>query len=125
MPDTMKEIRGGVENLRPIVSLQIEGCLTPLDFLVDTGFTGELTLPQRFTKKLGLEDMGPEISTTASGEEVNTRIYRGFINWFERRTAVGVLATPGNQALVGTQLLASCKLKIDFPEEKVKITKLV
>ena len=69
--------------------------------------------------------MGPEIFTTASGEEVNTRIYRGFINWFGRRTAVGVLATPGNQALVGTQLLASCKLKIDFPEEKVKITKLV
>ena len=46
------------------------GIHQPIDAVVDTGFTEELTLPSKFIEDLGLEFFGSRIATLADGSEV-------------------------------------------------------
>ena len=86
----------------------------PLDFQIDTGFSGTLIV--------GEELFDPTCGTpvgTMQAELADEHIarYDGFVvvvNWFDEPTQVLVLVGPGKLCLLGTDMLKPHRLEIDY-----------
>jgi len=107
------------KNDYPIITVDLEN--QPVDVLVDTGFNGELMLPAYTIEKLHLISVGEESYKTASGDVINTIFYFANLNWFNRNIKVGVLATKGDNALLGMGLILPHTLLISPTEQRVEI----
>jgi len=107
------------KNDYPIITVALEN--QPIDVLVDTGFNGELMLPLSAIEKLNLKSVGDESYKTASGDVINTTFYFANLNWFNRNIKVGVLATTGENALLGMGLILPHSLLISPSEDRVEI----
>ena len=105
-------IRGQVvENadgeLEPRLTISVEyasGGLLRCDVIVDTGFTGWLTLPEPVIRELGLVKIGSLPTTLASGEAEEFDYYETRIMWHGRFHWVEVLQSI-DQPLLGMELL--------------------
>lgn len=107
------------KNDYPIITVALDN--QPINVLVDTGFNGELMLPLTSIEKLNLECVGEESYKTASGDVINTTFYFANLNWFNRNIKVGVLATRGENALLGMGLILPHTLLISAIEERIEI----
>jgi len=107
------------KNDYPIITVDLEN--KPIDVLVDTGFNGELMLPLSAIEKLNLKSVGDESYKTASGDVINTTFYFANLSWFNRIIKVGVLATTGENALLGMGLILPHTLLVSPTEERVEI----
>ena len=74
------------------------------DVIVDTGFTGWLTLPEPVIRELGLVKMGNRPATVASGEVEWFDYYETRIVWHGQARWVGVFQSI-DQPLLGMELL--------------------
>lgn len=83
-----------------------------IEFTVDTGFTGALSLPPRFVESMGLPFDGRGIAVLADGSAFETRRHRARIEWHGRVREVRVITTDGDP-LVGMTLLRGSKLSMD------------
>ncbi len=75
-----------------------------VEAILDTGFTGHLTLSPALVAELGLPLLGSRNSVLADGRRVALDVYRARILWDGRRRAVEVLATQGG-ALAGMSMI--------------------
>jgi clan AA aspartic protease len=75
-----------------------------VEVVLDTGFTGHLTLPPKVVAELGLPLLGSRNSVLADGGRVALDVYRAQVLWDGRRRSVEVLATGGG-ALAGMSLI--------------------
>lgn len=118
-------LSGKIENGRAIIPVEIEGtsAFTKVPVLLDTGFNGELMLASQTIASLGLNYEGTEGFFVATGDYVNTNFFSAFVHWFGKRRLTGVLATEGNQSLLGMDLLADCLITINVPDRVVEINK--
>lgn len=92
--------------------------------VVDTGFTGELTLPEEHIRELGYSYWGTIDGTLADGSEVQMNLYEGRILWHDRDRDILVGAADG-QALVGMELLSGSRLTVEAtPGGEVRIEEL-
>src|SRR2546425_9455582 len=66
-----------------------------LDAVVDTGFTGHLTLPLEIVKRLGLVFAGPTEATLGDGSHAAFSVYEAEVLWQGSRHPIGVLAADG------------------------------
>ena len=120
---------GSVNNyLEPIVALMVHGNGAPsetIDFTIDTGFSGELTLPQDVIERLKLlrdEDGVPYV--LADGTLRVMPRYIGRAQWHGQIRDVNIIDN-GSEALLGMQLLAGSNLNFDAaPGGAVIITEL-
>jgi clan AA aspartic protease len=83
-----------------------------IEALIDTGFTGFLTLPKSIVTQLGLSAYSREEGTLGDGSRCIFDIYSGVVIWEGQSIPIdinGSEATP----LVGMGLLYGCQLKID------------
>lgn len=87
----------------------------PIDFVVDTGFTGDLCLPLEAVAALGLSFDKLEPARLANDSQIELSVYRATILWDGAEREVGVLAT-GRRPLVGTAMLENHELVIQFTE---------
>ena len=120
---------GTVNNyLEPVVSLIVLGNSAPpeaIDFTIDTGFSGELTLPQDAIDRLNLlrdEEGVPYI--LADGTLRVMPRYIGRAQWHGEIREVNVIDS-GSEALLGMQLLAGSNLNVEAtPGGTVIVTEL-
>ncbi len=92
--------------------------------VVDTGFTGDLTLPSDIVEVLSLVPTGSRDATLADDHNVDLASYDAEVLWHERRIQVEALAM-GGTALVGMELLRSNELCIQAtPGGRVEIRNL-
>ena len=87
---------------------------TPLDFQIDTGFTGTLIVGEELFDPGCGSPVGP-IKAELADEHIAS--YDGFVvvvNWFEEPTQVLVLVGPGKLCLLGTDMLKPHRLEIDY-----------
>ena len=84
-----------------------------IEFIIDTGFAGFLTLPLQAVKALGLPFARPLTATLADGSLIQTDVHIATIIWKGAEHKVEVLAT-GRQPLLGTLMLKQHNLDIDF-----------
>jgi len=86
-----------------------------LEFVVDTGFTGELTLPSSAVQALGLPLVRQITANLADDSTIDVDVHAATILWDGYEREVGVLAT-GSRPLLGTLLLDGYELTARFTE---------
>ena len=84
-----------------------------MEFVVDTGYTGYLTLPVAAVHAMGLPHLHRTSADLADDTTVELDVYMATILWHGAITDVPVLAT-GRRALLGTALLDDCELTAQF-----------
>lgn len=91
--------------------------------LLDTGFTGQLMLPEEIIDKLKLEQIGVSDYLMASGEGRVTNVYRGAMQFFNEEKEIIVLSTDADFSLAGMDLFHDCKIIIERHKGNVEVTK--
>lgn len=108
-------IRGALnDDLEPMVVVEIssgDGRFQTVEALLDTGFSGHLTLPPDAVARLGLEHAERMPMTLADGQRIEVSLYRGFAQWLGEVRRISVIATDG-PPLLGMSLLAGGKITI-------------
>ena len=105
-----------VDGLEPIVSLLVipqKGDPIEVIATLDTGSTGELTLPPSAIRDLELKLLRSDNAVLADGSKVFTEIYEATVLWFGDLRTITVYeldATP----LLGMRLLQNCRLTMDI-----------
>ena len=78
-------IRGRVsENRQALIGIEIadqQGRFQLLEAVLDTGFTGYLTLPTDFIRQLGLRHVGQRTFELASGDLYEFEAYLAAVSW--------------------------------------------
>lgn len=90
-----------------------DGVLRTLAATVDTGFTGWLTVPSSVMLELGLTPSGEAQSTMANGLEAESVFCAATVEWHGNAMDVFV-DIMDNTPLIGTDLLASSRLAIEW-----------
>jgi clan AA aspartic protease len=107
---------GFVQNLQACVSVALnlpDGTSVSVEFVIDTGFEGALSLPAETVAALKLPFELELDSILADGSTVATPVHSATIVWQDRTIEVAVLAL-GERPLLGTALLEGCRLDVDF-----------
>jgi clan AA aspartic protease len=92
-----------------------------LEAWVDTGFTGELVLPQTVIAALGLVQSGTVTGELGDGSTKVMNTYTCLIDWFGQKLQVEAIANHGHFPLLGVGLLRDHKLAIDYPARTLSI----
>ena len=83
-----------------------------LEAVIDTGATDWLTLPESIVRELGLRLTSTRYVNQAHGPPIQANVYAVWVSWHGRNRRV--FAESGNEALIGTDLLADSRLTIDW-----------
>jgi clan AA aspartic protease len=81
---------------------------------IDTAFTGELVVPRSTITQLGLRQSSFVSAGLADGKQVILGTFSCVIEWFGERRQVEVIESDGAIALLGTGLLRTNKVEIDY-----------
>jgi clan AA aspartic protease len=100
------------EAVIPLVVRGPAGHEAAVDAVIDTGFTGWLTLPTALVVALGLPFGGSTRATLSDGSEVAMDVFEATVVWDTRERQVTVLATEGG-VLVGMAMLLGFRLTIE------------
>lgn len=84
-----------------------------LESVVDTGFEGAFTLPGLVARELGLHSTGIRPLTLASGQTIRTDTCIARLLWHGLPVDARAYVM-GNKPMIGTTLLANCRLSIDW-----------
>ncbi|MDY7015808.1 MAG: clan AA aspartic protease [Cyanobacteriota bacterium] len=91
------------------------GSSIPIEFVIDTGFTGELCLPLEAVSLMGLTFRHDILANLADNSEALLSLYEAIVLWDDEEREVLVIAT-GRRPLLGTALLDEQELVIQFTE---------
>ena len=111
-------ITGQVSNRRALVPVTIRLSGQPdliIEFVVDTGFAGFLTMPLAAVLAMGLSYQHHTPAGLADDSQVQIPVYEATIVWESVERAVRVLAM-GKRPLLGTALMEDRELRILFRE---------
>lgn len=95
-----------------LVSVQGPSGVREIDIVIDTGFTGDLTLPRQVITALGLIYHSQVSATLANGDRVTLSKFEAQVAWHGRGRDVLVLETDGG-ALAGMSLLYGSRVVLD------------
>lgn len=92
---------------------------------IDTGFNGDLELPEALQKALNPQYIGEVTSVLAGGQTIVEELYR--VNFLFDGKMIPAEATfvVNSDILVGTHLLQEYRLEIDFVRRTVVLEKAV
>ncbi len=96
-----------------ILLIKGESVQANAEFLVDTGYTGTLTLPLADCIALRLPRIGERESSLADGSKIVTAMYTLTVVWDGEQREVEILAV-GKERLLGTILLEGYEICLDF-----------
>ncbi|MBL7073614.1 hypothetical protein ISS37_00030 [candidate division KSB1 bacterium] len=117
-------IKGFVnEHEEPIIELTLILRNEPRNFpaVIDTGFNGYISVPEKHVKSSDWLFMGYEEYELASGEIVKAKTYLGNIVFDEKQMPTFILSSTSKDILIGTRLLGTKTLFINFIDKKVVI----
>jgi predicted aspartyl protease len=115
----------GREAIIPVSLLGTNGRVEPIDAILDTGFTGFLTLPLPQIARLGFPYEGIIHARLGDGREVELDMFVGMVLWEGQAREALLLAAEG-KALVGMALLAGYRVTLDVaPGGLVMIDRLL
>jgi clan AA aspartic protease len=86
-----------------------------LDFVIDTGFNGYLTLPAQAVSAMNLPLYSSTPIKLADGSEALSAIHLATVVWDDVEKVVLVLAS-GYKPLLGTAMMEAYHLEIDFED---------
>jgi clan AA aspartic protease len=89
---------------------------------VDTAFNGTLVIPRAEIVQLGLRKATTMEATLADGSTVELETYSCYLEWFGSRRRTQAIANDGMMPLLGTMLLASHVLAVDYKAKTLQLT---
>jgi clan AA aspartic protease len=101
----------------PVTILHADGRIQ-VEFVIESGFTGFLSLPPYAVERLQLPYRFDQSADLADGSTIYIPIHEAEIVWQGEELVVRVLAT-GNRPLLGTAMLAGEELRAQFIEEGI------
>jgi clan AA aspartic protease len=81
---------------------------------IDTGFTGDLVVPQSMIDQLTLPLTGTVSAVLADGSRTVLKTYECLIDWFGELKRLEVVANEGAHPLLGVGLLRERDLRVDY-----------
>jgi clan AA aspartic protease len=111
-------ITGTVSRRRAYVDLTIrapDGQEHEIEAVLDTGFTGVLTLPPAAVAALSLPYLGPEPAKLADGTRIMLALHRAILLWDGQERVIRVLAMDG-APLIGMSLLDGSNVHLEVTE---------
>ena len=113
-------IRGKVNQYQQaLVTITVMGSEDGLQFLavvLDTGFTGYLTLPPDSIRLLGLPSIGSRIFELANGEQFEFNTYLATVLWHGQPRRVLILRSD-SVPLLGMSLLRGSRVTLDVLDD--------
>lgn len=88
---------------------------------IDTGFTGELVLPQAAIDELALIQSGSVNAELGDGSIATLATYTCTIEWLGQILSIEVVANTGSLPLLGVGLLTNRTLTIDYARRSLAI----
>jgi clan AA aspartic protease len=89
---------------------------------IDTGFTGDLVLPQQSIEELALQLSGTVRAVLADGTMVTATTYSCLIRWFDGWQHLEVVASQAKSPLLGVGMLLDRELRIDYRSKELSLT---
>ncbi len=89
--------------------------------VIDTGFNGDLMIPDSLIVQCEWQWVGNEVYENASGDIVRENAFLGQIIWMGQPKRVYAMGSGVSDILIGTRLLKQNRLFIDFPARSVRI----
>ena len=111
-------LRGRVHRLKAWFDIEIpaaDGRYLSVDVVLDTGFSGWLTLPASVVRQLDLTSTGNRYAHLATGEEVELPAWRGLILWDGQLRSIEIIEAEG-EPLLGMALLRGNLVTIEVRE---------
>ena len=87
-----------------------------MEFVVDTGFSGELTLPESLIRELRLTLYRNRRVRIADNHLIDIPSYHGLVQWHGRVLPVLVYQSENPRPLLGAAMLENCRLTVDMRE---------
>ncbi len=117
-------IQGTVSDIGvPTITLSVAG--QEWAATIDTGFNGDLELPETLREALNPQFIGEVTSVLAGGQTLKEELYRvNFLFDSEMIPAEATFVADSN-ILIGTRLLRKYRLQIDFVRQTVILEKTI
>ena len=116
-------IRGNVSSIGvPTVTLSIVG--QNWAATIDTGFNGDLELPEDIRDSLNARYVGRMTSALAGGQTIDEDAYLVDFPFDGQTIQAETTFVSGTQILIGTHLLREYRLEINFVSRTVELVKL-
>ena len=93
--------------------------------IVDTGFNGDLELPEPLRASVNPVLIGQSVSELAGGQTVVEEPYAVDFPFDGQTVKAEAMFSTSNEILLGTHLLASHKLEIHFPNGTVQLERVI
>ncbi|HLH98013.1 MAG TPA: hypothetical protein VKW08_23140 [Xanthobacteraceae bacterium] len=132
-------LEGSVDDLRrPLVRIEAAGFSDPLVAFIDTGFNGAIIVDASQAARFGfLVSSQYARAQLASQRDENFLLGRGRLLWLGEQvsvTAYILIEAPKvrsarrarkihEEVLIGTELLANCRVELDFPGRRVLVAR--
>ncbi len=109
----------------PYVTIDMLEAGAGREFVVDTGFSGSLYLPEDKIADWNLLFITSAPMVLANHSVVVADVFEATVVWFSAHHRVPVVAGPsGCDSLVGMELLEGCRIDLDRVLEEVRIDQL-
>jgi clan AA aspartic protease len=95
----------------------------PVTAIIDTGFDGDICIPTPLAVQLGLELTAETQVELADGTIKTQLVFAGSVHFLGKTREVAIYISDSYDSLVGTAMLADCRLTIDFPTGKVRLVR--
>lgn len=89
-----------------------DGSIENIDVVIDTGFTGYLTLPSEHIRSLQIPLWGKSEFILGDGHQVEFRIFTITISWEDQEREISVLETE-SEPLIGMSLITGSRVTLD------------
>ena len=108
------------DGLEPEVQITLVSKVDAFDALevrtvIDTGFTGELTLPEELIRELGYLYVGSADGTLADGSESLMHFYEGAVLWHGGQDRDIIVVAADSQPLIGMSAAYRYGTPLRFP----------
>ncbi len=119
-------MKGHVDNSgRALLSVQIRpsdgAAAQEVRAWIDTGFNGDLVVPQQQIDDLALPQSGTAKAILADGSEVALKTHTCLIDWFGQTRQLDVVANDGEYPLLGIGLMLARDLHISYRSGEITI----
>lgn len=104
------------------VGVRHDSAIQPLTVWIDTAFNGTLVIPRRELERLGMKQASTTQAVLADGQVTDVETYTCYVKWFGKVYRTQAVANDGKLPLLGTTLLATRKLVVDYTKKTVALT---
>lgn len=106
----------------PQILLAVAGQSWPV--IIDTGFNGELELPDHLRQAVNARFIGHIYVALGGGQYVEEEVYLVDFPFDGETLLAEATFVPGQEILLGAQLLRRYRLEIDFPARTVRLERV-